>query len=279
MCLKVCVLFHVNLSKCYHVIVSFQVPSTAEEWLEIEEGFSKNFPHAVGAVDGKHIALQGPAFSSSVRCNKETVNIVLLALIDSNCRFIYADIGSQGRICEGGVFNNNPLWHQICANDLNLPTPCQLPELNTEVPYVFLGDEAFALSSYVMKPFQCEDETPKRLFNQRLTMSRAVVENTFGALTHRFKVFKKPIIIDADKATLVTMTCVLLHNFLMRSKTSKLTFTTDIYNESGILTQPGSWRQVANATCAIRPIQQIPPESISEANQIREEFSSYFCKT
>lgn len=132
-----------------------------------------------------------------------------------------------------------------------------------------------------MKPFRGEDEieAPKRIFNQRLARSRAAVENTFGALTSRFRVFKKPMIIDADKASLVTMTCVLLHNFLMRSETSEPGFTTDVYDESGVLTQPGSWRQDTNATCSIRPIQQIPPDTNSEANQIREEFTSYFSKT
>lgn len=258
-----------------------QLPSTAQEWLAIEDGFSKHFPHAVGAIDGKHIALQCPTYSASKRRNyKQTKNFVLLTLIDSNCRFIYADIGNQGRISEGGVFSNNSLWNKICSNNLNLPTPCQLPGFNAEVPYVFLGDEAFSLSTYVVKPFRGDDEIEesKRIFNQILSRSRSVVENTFGALTSRFRVFKKPIIIDADKATLVTMTCVLLHNFLMRSETSESTFTADFYDENGILTQPGSWRQNTNETCAIRPIQQIPPETNSEENQIRKKFTSYFVK-
>ena len=54
---------------------------------------------------------------------KKTFSIVLLALVDSNYNFIFADIGCQGRISDGGVFRNSSLWKKICRNELNLPTP------------------------------------------------------------------------------------------------------------------------------------------------------------
>lgn len=36
-----------------------------QEWLEVENGFKDNFPHALGAMDGKHIVIQCPANSGS----------------------------------------------------------------------------------------------------------------------------------------------------------------------------------------------------------------------
>lgn len=42
-------------------IFLFQLPQTPQEWLTIEEGFRKQFPHCVGAIDGKHIVVQCPA--------------------------------------------------------------------------------------------------------------------------------------------------------------------------------------------------------------------------
>lgn len=259
------------------------MPSTAKEWLAIEKGFKK-FPHCVGAIDGKHVVMQCPANSGSEYYNyKRTFSIVLLALVDSNFRFIFADIGSQGRISDGGVFRHSLLWEKICSNQLNLPPPCPLPGSNMEVPYVFIGDGAFALSTHLIKPYPGNHDlgSPKRIFNQKLSSSRVVVENVFGILASKFRVFRKPIALDADKVTLITMTCVLLHNYLRRRGSSAQIYTPpgtiDTYDDNGNLIQPGSWRQdVENTTCAIRDIQHVPRRGTLYATRIREEFTAYF---
>ena len=140
----------------------------------------------------------------------------MLALVDSNYNFIFADIGCQGRISDGGVFRNSSLWKKICRNELNLPTPRPLPNSDQNIPYVFLGDGAFALTEHVMKPYPGNHDwgSPKRKFNQRLSSCRVVVENTFGILVSRFRIFKKPIQLNPEKVTLLTLTCILLHNFM-----------------------------------------------------------------
>jgi hypothetical protein len=40
-----------------------QVPSTEEEWKEVSNEFliRWNFPHCIGAMDGKHVAIKCPA--------------------------------------------------------------------------------------------------------------------------------------------------------------------------------------------------------------------------
>lgn len=69
------------------------------EWLEIEKGFNSKFPRAVGAIDGKHINIICPPNSGSEYFNyKKSYSIVLMALVDSNYKFIFADIGGQGII-------------------------------------------------------------------------------------------------------------------------------------------------------------------------------------
>ncbi|CAF4947221.1 unnamed protein product [Pieris macdunnoughi] len=156
-----------------------------EEWLTKTEGFS--FPRCLGAIDGKHITILAPAHTGSEYFNyKGSFSIVLLALVDSDYCFLFADIGTQGRISDQGVLNQSNLWKKICDGTLNLPTSCPLPGSNTNMPYVFLGG-AFALSTHIMKPFPGHHllGTPERMFNQQLSRSRVVVENTFGILSGR----------------------------------------------------------------------------------------------
>ncbi|XP_049700170.2 uncharacterized protein LOC126055353 [Helicoverpa armigera] len=182
-----------------------KIPSCPEEWLRIERGFARKFPRAVGSIDGKHIVLDCPFNSGSVYYNyKRTYSIVLLALVDSQYNFMFADIGCQGRISDGGVFTNSILWNKMCTNSLNLPPPHPLPGSNIDVPYVFLGDGAFALSEHLMKPYPDQHNigSAKREFNKRLSSARVVVENTFGILAARFRVFRKPIPLQPQRLAL-----------------------------------------------------------------------------
>jgi len=47
-----------------------------------------NFPHCLGAIDGKHVVLECPANTGSSFFNyKETFSIILLAVVDANYLF------------------------------------------------------------------------------------------------------------------------------------------------------------------------------------------------
>ncbi|KAJ8910310.1 hypothetical protein NQ315_012231 [Exocentrus adspersus] len=205
------------------------------------------------------------------------------ALVDSNFCFTFADIGSQGRISDGGVLRNSLLWQEMCSNELQLPEPCPLPGSNIEAPFVVLADGAFALSAHILKPYPGSHElgSPKRIFNQRLSSTRVVVENAFGILSSVFRIFRKPIALEVNKVSLITMTCVRLHNFLRRSKTCKQIYTptgtVDILDDDGSIIRPGSWRQEISGTCAIRSLENVARRPSLHATEVREKFKSYFC--
>lgn len=258
------------------------MPSCPDEWLRIARGFERKFPRAVGSIDGKHIVLDCPFNSGSAYYNyKRTYSIVLLALVDSQYNFIFADIGCQGRLSDGGVFTNSILWNKMCTNSLNLPPPQPLPGSNIDVPYVFLGDGAFALSEHLMKPYPGQHNigSAERKFNTRLSSGRVVVENTFGILAARFRVFRKPIPLQPEKASLITYTCILLHNFLRRSSTSSHIYTPpgsiDLYDDDGVLIQPGSWRTNQDNNSAFRNFRRVPRRPANNAAEIRKEFTKY----
>lgn len=128
--------------------------STPEEWLAIEEGFRKKFPRCVGALDGKHIVVKLHSSSKYYNYkNTYTSSIVLMALVDSNYNFVFADIGGQGRISDGGIFQHSLLWQKIDNGTLNLPPDTPLPGREINAHYMFVCDGAFALHKNLMKPF------------------------------------------------------------------------------------------------------------------------------
>lgn len=258
------------------------MPCTTTEWLNIERGFNRKYPHCVGCIDGKHVVIQCPINSGTEYYNyKGTFSLVLLALVDSNYRFIFADIGAQGRISDGGVFQNSVLWEKISTETINLPPDIPLPGGQCNMPYVFLGDGAFALSKHVMKPFPGNHVmgSLQRTFNIRLSSTRVIVENVFGVLTSVFRIFKKPMAIRKDKAKLITMTCILLHNYLRNSRTSR-----DIYTPPGTfdtvvngeIIHEGSWRRNVSNNPAIRPIPPVGRRAPQSAIEIRNEFARFF---
>ncbi|XP_029348538.1 protein ALP1-like [Acyrthosiphon pisum] len=259
-----------------------QLPKNPEEWLKVAEDYDEkwNFPHCVGAIDGKHIVIQCPINSGSEFFNyKETFSIVLMALVDANYMFTYVDIGCQGRISDGGVFKNTSLWATLEKNQLMLPLDTPLSTKNELVPYVFVGDNAFALGTHMMKPYSgvFEKGNKKRVYNYRLSRARRVVENVFGILSSVFRVFRKLILLSEQKVSQITMACVLLHNYL-RSKTSS-----GIYSPPGVFDdekeselQPGSWREDQGSMTSFMPVQRVPRRSGLEPLRIRDLYADYF---
>lgn len=198
---------------------SFQTPSTEDEWMKIVQEFNEkwNFPNCVGAIDGKHCIIQAPIKSGNDYFNnyKSTFSVVLMAIVDANYNFIYADVGCQGRISDGGVFRNTHFYEKLQNNELNLPHDQSLPQRQQKVPFVFIADDAFPLQTHIMKPYPGTHSkgSNKRVYNYRLSRGRRVVENAFGILSAVFRVLRKPMLLQPGKASEIIMACVHIHNY------------------------------------------------------------------
>lgn len=80
---------------------------------------------------------------------------------------------------------------------------------------MILADAAFPLQQHILKPYPFKHMTKEeRIFNYRLSRGRRVVENAFGILANRFRIFLTPINMSRDKVVLITTACCILHNFI-----------------------------------------------------------------
>ena len=124
-------------------------------------------------------------------------SVVLLA---HKYQFLYANVGCQGRISDGGVFKSSDLYRGIQSSSLNIPEPTPLPKTGNpcweedgypNIPYVIVGDDAFQLAEYTMKPFSTKRHQSEEhlVFNYRLSRFRRVSENAFGIFVSRFRLF------------------------------------------------------------------------------------------
>lgn len=120
----------------------------------MKNGIFRNFSNCINALDGKQIVMKVPANGGGIyyKC-KHTFSIVLMVLVDTEYKFTYVDVGCNGRISDGGVFNNCSLAAALETNTLNITSPQPLPHRQEPVPYTIVADAAFSHRSYIMKPF------------------------------------------------------------------------------------------------------------------------------
>ena len=133
---------------------------------------------------------------------KNTHSIVLMAVCDAYYCSTLLDIGDYGRHSDGGVLSHSTFGQALESTTLPLPDPENLPGTNFTMPYVFVGDAAFPLRSYMLRPypgrFLPED---LQIFNYCLSRARWIIENTYGIMTTKFSIFRRPIIAHPDEVT------------------------------------------------------------------------------
>lgn len=133
------------------------MPNTECEWQQIADDFKNiwQFPHTLGALDGKHIRIKAPANTGSQFFNfKGFFSVVLFASVDAHSRFSYINVGCNGKSSDNTIYSECFLYQSLQKGKLGMPQPKQLVSgEGNKIPYFFVGDDAFALDRHLMKPY------------------------------------------------------------------------------------------------------------------------------
>ena len=261
-----------------------RAPSSSSEWRNISEQFDEqwNFPHVIGAIDGKHIRIECPKESGTMYYNyKGFFSIVLLAVCDANYCFTLFDVGAYGSNNDSGILANSEMGERLENKTFNLPEYEDLDGCSYKpLPYFLVGDEIFPLKPWLLRPYPGKNLPEKeRIYNYRHSRARRTIENAFGILAARWRILLSPIRASVKNVEKYVCACLALHNYLRQTCNANYTPNGFIDSESGDGTiKPGEWR-AANPTTSFQPIRPIrgsrPKEdSVVLRNSLKDYFSS-----
>jgi hypothetical protein len=141
------------------------------------------------------------------------------------------------------------------------------------MPYFLVGDDAFALTTWMMKPYSTKQlSLQERIFNYRLSRARRIVENAFGLLTNRFRVLQTTIDMEPETVTSLVMACVCLHNF-HRIRNPRVPNVALAHHGPDPQLVPGAWRQ-ANILQEVQAVKG-PTREAKAAKQQRVYLKHY----
>ncbi|XP_059472107.1 uncharacterized protein LOC132194686 [Neocloeon triangulifer] len=265
---------------------------TKEEYKVIAKEFEDrwNLPNCIGAVDGKHVVMKCPPNSGSTFFNyKKQFSVNLFAVCDANYCFTIAEVGYVGVLSDAGVFRLSPFGQSILNETHPIPEAGLLPKAKNDqnCNFFFVGDEAFGLRTDFLIPYgkgllSVEDELlsyERRVFNYRLSRARRVIENTFGILAARWRIFHRTIEAHPENACLFVQACVCLHNFLMKTKERSGVrvppgYFGDVYKR-GELSVPGAWRKSIEGSKLVDLPMRSSRTPITEARVQRDMLARY----
>ena len=199
-----------------------------------------------------------------------------MALADTKDRFIYSDVGTMAAI-QTAILKHCNFGKDFMYGNPDIPLPKRLhnipPGQGEELPYCIVADEAFLLQCDLMRPYpkdQCGTTLPedKQVFNYRLITARLIVENAFGILAQRFRIYDRRLSIsDITCKKVVKATCA-LYNFLTEPKKDVAAIMAQL-NPDG--------NQYMGPQGAIQPLPHLHRyDSPNTAIRVRDIYKDYF---
>lgn len=157
---------------------------------------------------------QPPKSGTSFFNYKKYFSVVLMAICDADYNFISIDVGAYGSTGYSWVLENSAFGNMILRTHNTFPPPKKLQGTTTPLPYVFVCDEAFKITTHQLRPYSRRGlDLCKRNFNFRLSRARRIAEGAFGILTSQGRVFHSPLQLNVNTVDKGIKAACVLHNF------------------------------------------------------------------
>ncbi|KAM9364221.1 uncharacterized protein KZ484_010498 isoform 2-T4 [Pholidichthys leucotaenia] len=169
-------------------------------------------PLCVGAIDGSHIPIIAPEECHTDYFNRKGWHsIILQGVVDGKGLFWNVFAGLPGSMHDARVLRLSRLWELATRGNL-FPPIRNIGALCTG--YYILGDSAYPLQNWLLKPFHDSGRLTEEqhTFNQTISRVRVNVENAFGRLKGRWRCLLKRNDCDIELVKSMVVTCCALHN-------------------------------------------------------------------
>ena len=166
-----------------------------------------------GSIDGCHFPVRPPASNHTDYYNRKGwYSVLLQGVVDQNYLFTDICIGWPGSVHDARVLANSCIYKKasqkqiLCGKEINVH--------GTRVPTFLVGDSAYPLSTWLMKPFPHSSHltASQKSYDYHLSRARIVVENAFGKLKARWQRLMKCNDMNIDNVSHVVTACCILHN-------------------------------------------------------------------
>ena len=111
--------------------------------------------------------------------------------------FTYVDIESFGGENDAAIFSHSHFYSAFENGNFPIPEPSNVCDYM--IPYTLIADDIFPQKTWLMKPFPDRGVTlPQAVFNYRLSRAGRTIENVFGILFARWRIFRRSIKANVD---------------------------------------------------------------------------------
>ena len=176
---------------------------------------SCKIPQAVGAIDGTHIPILTPATERNIdyysRKKRHTINTP--AIVGAN--FMFLDVVTVFPECihEARVLQHTALFSMARQSEILSKRSDQIN--NVTIKPVLLGDGAYPLSTWMMKPYSFSPNLTRaeKKINKKLSSTRVSLERALDVLKARWRCLLKRLDNRIENISEVIVSCFALHNF------------------------------------------------------------------
>lgn len=138
------------------------------------------------------------------------------------------------------------------------------------------------LANRLLNPYSGDNlPVSHRVFNYRLSRARRIVENAFGILSSRWRIFRRPIACEPKNVINIVKAACVLHNYLRRSSYDPDYLPPGFVDSDGDMND-ANWRTLPLPPPIFQDLHQSNEDVVSMAkrskigNKLREDLREYF---